>query len=229
MKLAIMQPYFFPYIGYWQLISAVDTFVIYDDVSYIKQGWINRNNIIDDHKFQMLSLQTIGASSFKLIKEVSVGGNSHKILKTLTYAYKKAPNFERIFLLLKDIMLNDEKNLAVFLTYSIKRICEYLDIPTKLMISSGIEKNNELHGQNKIIHISQALQATQYINAIGGQELYQKGMFLEKNIELSFLQSKPINYPQYKRPFMPDLSIIDILMFNDKEEVKLYLAEYELI
>ena len=202
MKLAIMQPYFFPYIGYWQLISAVDIFVIYDDVSYIKQGWVNRNNIIDNNKLQMLSLQTIGASSFKLINEVNVGSNSHKILKTLTYAYKKTPNFERIFLLLKDIMLNDEKNLAVFLTYTIKRICEYLDIPTKLIISSGIEKNNELRGQDKVIQICQSMQATQYINAIGGQELYQKEIFSEQGVELSFLKSKPIKYSQYKEPFI---------------------------
>ena len=100
MKLAVMQPYFFPYIGYWQLISAVDTFVIYDDVNYIKQGWINRNNIIGNDSNQLISLQVIGASSFKLINEIEVGNNSSKIIKTIQQTYKKAPYYENIFPLL---------------------------------------------------------------------------------------------------------------------------------
>jgi len=229
MKLAIMQPYYFPYIGYWQLISAVDIFVIYDDVNYIKQGWINRNNIIGNDSSQLISLQVIGASSFKLINEVHVGNNSHKILKTIEQIYKKSPNFEKFYSTLQNILLNKEKNLAQFLLFSIAKICEYLDIPTKLILSSDIAKNNELRGQDKILDICQSLHATQYINAIGGKGLYQKEAFLQKNIDLSFIKAKPIEYQQFKIPFIPNLSIIDVLMFNDKQQVRQYLTEFELI
>ncbi|MBT4731087.1 hypothetical protein HOB87_03875 [Candidatus Woesearchaeota archaeon] len=151
MKLAIMQPYFFPYIGYWQLISAVDTFVIYDDVNYIKQGWINRNNIIGSNFNQLISLQVIGASSFKLINEIEVGNNSQKILKTIEQTYKKAPYFESVFPLLQVIMQCEEKNLAKFLNFLIKEVCAYIEIKTTISTSSELVKNNKLKGQDKIL------------------------------------------------------------------------------
>lgn len=229
MKLAIMQPYFFPYIGYWQLISSVDTFVIYDDVNYIKQGWINRNNIIGNDSNQLISLQVVGASSFKLINKVTVGNNSQKILKTIEQTYKKAPHFETVFSMVKEILLHEEENLAQFLLFSIEKICGYLDISTKLILSSDIRKNNELRGQDKIIDICQSLQATQYINAIGGQELYQKEVFTQQKIDLQFIKTNTIDYQQFKEPFTANLSIIDVLMFNSKEQIKKYLIEFELI
>jgi len=229
MTLAIMQPYFFPYIGYWQLISAVDTFVIYDDVNYIKQGWINRNNILGSDTNQLISLQVIGASSFKLINEVEVGNNRSKTLKTIELNYKKSPCFESIFPLLQEMLQCEEKNLAKFLSFSIRKICTYLEIKTNVSISSELVKNNKLKGQDKILDICQTVQATQYINAIGGQELYQKEKFFQQNLELSFIKSKQLEYPQFKLPFVANLSIIDVLMFNDKEKVKQHLTRYELV
>jgi len=229
MKLAIMQPYFFPYIGYWQLISAVDTFVIYDDVNFIKQGWINRNNIIGNDSDQLISLQLIGASSFKLINSVMVGNKSPKILKTIEQTYKKSPYFEEVFPLIQEVLQNKEENLAQFLTLSIKKICAYLDIKTNILVSSELQKNNDLKGQSKILNICDVLHAKQYINAIGGQELYQKETFSQQNIELLFIKNKAIDYQQFQSPFRPNLSIIDVLMFNDKEQVKRYLIEFELI
>lgn len=229
MKLAIMQPYFFPYIGYWQLISAVDTFVIYDDVNFIKQGWINRNNIIGNDSAHLISLQLIGASSFKLINEVIVGNNSQKILKTVEQTYKKAPYFEKVYPLIQEILLNEEKNLARFLTFSIIKLCAYLRIKTNIVVSSELIKNNDLKGQDKVLNICEVLQAKQYINASGGQELYQKEVFYQQNIELLFIKNKPTDYQQFQSPFMPNLSIIDVLMFNDKDKVKQYLTEFELI
>ena len=229
MKLAVMQPYFFPYIGYWQLISAVDTFVIYDDVNFIKQGWINRNNIIGNDSDQLISLQLIGASSFKLINSVMVGNKSPKILKTIEQTYKKSPYFEEVFPLIQEVLQNKEENLAQLLILSIKRICAYLDIQTNILLSSELKKNNDLKGQSKILNICELLNAKQYINAIGGQELYQKEAFSQQNIELRFIKNKSIAYQQFQSPFRPNLSIIDVLMFNDKEQVKHYLTEFELI
>ena len=224
-----MQPYFFPYIGYWQLISAVDTFVIYDDVNYIKQGWINRNNIIGSNFNQLISLQVIGASSFKLINEIEVGNNSQKILKTIEQTYKKAPYFESVFPLLQVIMQCEEKNLAKFLNFLIKEVCAYIEIKTTISTSSELVKNNKLKGQDKILDLCKVLKAKQYINVIGGRELYQKEMFSRENIELSFMKSKLLEYSQFREPFSANLSIIDVLMFNNKEKVRQYLTGYELV
>jgi WbqC-like protein len=229
MKLAIMQPYFFPYIGYWQLISAVDTFVIFDDVNFIKQGWINRNTIIGNDSNHLISLQLIGASSFKLINEVIVGNNAQKILKTVEQTYKKAPYFEKVYPLIQEVLLNEEKNLAKFLIFSITKLCVYLEIKTNITVSSELIKNNDLKGQDKILNICEVLKAKQYINAIGGQELYQKKAFHQQSIELLFIKNKPTAYPQFQSPFIPNLSIIDVMMFNDKEQIKQYLTEFELI
>jgi hypothetical protein len=229
MKVAVMQPYFFPYLGYWQLISSVDTFVIFDDVNYFKKGYINRNSILVNNTSYLLTLELLKASQNKKINEIVVGGNAPNILKTISSSYKKAPNFEIVFCFIRQILLNDEDNLAYFLYYLIKRVCDYLDIPTDLKVSSKIEKSRVLKGQERILQICTSLEATHYINAIGGQELYRKEVFLEHKIELSFLKSKSIEYRQYEGPFIPNLSIIDVLMFNDKEQIKKYLHEYDLI
>ena len=158
MTLAIMQPYFFPYIGYWQLINAADTFVIYDDVNFIKKGYINRNSILLSGRPHVFTLKLIGASQNKLINEIEVGDNSRKILKTIEMSYKKSPYFHIVFPIIKDILNNKEKKLAKFLGYSIKRISEYLEIDTRFIYSSDIEKDNALKAQDKILDLSKKLE-----------------------------------------------------------------------
>lgn len=229
MKLAIMQPYFFPYIGYWQLISAVDTFVIYDDVNFIKQGWVNRNSILGKNSKHLISLQLKGASSYKRINEIGIGDNAYKLLKTIELTYKKAPYFEEVFPMIEGVLKNKENNIALFLVFSIQKVCCYLEINTAILVSSKLKKNNELRGQEKVLDICRLLQAKQYINAIGGQVLYQKEKFSQENIGLSFIKSSLIDYEQFREPFIPNLSIIDVLMFNDKKDVQQFLTKFELI
>ena len=229
MILAIMQPYLFAYIGYWKLIKAVDTFVIYDDVNFIKQGYINRNNILSNDKKQLLTLELIGASSNKLINEIEVGRNIKKIKRTIENAYVKAPYFDTAYPIIENILSQQEKNLAKFIGYSLWKISEYLQIDTKFIYSSEIEKNNYLKAQNKVIDICVRLKADRYINAIGGQELYDKENFKDKDIELNFLQEELHEYKQFENDFIPYLSIIDVMMFNSKDEIKMMLDEYELI
>jgi hypothetical protein len=226
MKLAIMQPYFFSYIGYWQLINAVDTFVIYDDVNFIKKGYINRNSILLNGKPHIFTLELIGASQNKLINEIGVGGNSQKILKIIKHSYSKAPYYDTVFPIIKDILDNKEKNLAKFLEYSLKKISEYLEMDTRFIYSSDIRKNNSLKAQEKIMDISKKLNTENYINAIGGQELYDKDSFEKNNIKLNFLDTEILEYQQFKNDFIPYLSIIDILMFNSVNEIKTMLDQY---
>jgi hypothetical protein len=229
MKIAIMQPYLFPYIGYFQLINAVDEFVVFDDVNFIKQGWITRNNILVDKKKFNFILKVQGASSFKKINEITLVKNNEKLLKTIEQEYKKAPYFRVVFPIIQEILLNDENNLSMFLIFSLRKISNYLKIDTVFRVSSEIDKNDELKGQDKVIAICKKLKAKNYINAIGGQELYDKVSFNHHQILLSFIKTELVQYSQFDNDFIPWLSIIDVIMFNSVEETKLMLNKYELI
>lgn len=224
-----MQPYFLPYIGYWQLIDAVDIFVIYDDVNFIKKGYINRNSILVGEKLHKFTLELKEASQNKLINEIKIGNNCNKLLKSFEFNYKKAPYFKSVFPILKDILSQDEKNLANFIAYSLKKISGYLDIDTKFIFSSEINKNNDLKAQSKLINICQSLKTQYYISAINGVKLYNKEKFKENNINLSFLDTKIIEYHQATNKFIPNLSIVDILMNNDKFIIDKMLKSFKLI
>ena len=224
-----MQPYFFPYIGYWQLISAVDTFVIYDDVNFIKQGYINRNNILQNQKAHLFTLELIGASSNKKINEIKIGGNSNKLLRTIKQNYSKAPFYKNVFPMIEDILNNDEKNLSKFLGFSLEKIARHLDIDTEFLYSSDVKNDKTFKAEDRLIEMSKILNATGYINSIGGIELYDKEVFFQNDINLSFLKSGKTLYKQFNHEFVPNLSIIDILMFNDKAQSKKMLTINELI
>ncbi len=231
MKIGIMQPYFFPYIGYWQLINAVDKYVIYDDVNYIKGGWINRNRILINDKPSFINLKMNGSSPNKLIKEIHVSNDNrwkNKLLKSIELSYRKAPFFEMSFPIIEEIINHDEVNLSLYLENLIKRIAEYLEINTEFVLSSNIEKDNSLKGQDKVIEICKSLGAKEYYNAIGGVELYSAENFNSYGIELRFLRTEYIEYKQFKNDFSPYLSIIDVMMFNSKEEIMNILDMYSL-
>ena len=170
MKVAIMQPYFFPYIGYFQLINAVDGFVIYDDVNFIKQSWITRNNILVNNEAFRINLVVEGASSFKRINQIKRKVESEKWLKTIEQSYKKAPLFSTVYPLIEEIALSNEISISKFLMLSLQNFAKYLEIQTTFKLSSEIEKDDNLKGQDKVIAICKVLHATHYINAIGGQK-----------------------------------------------------------
>lgn len=232
MKLGIMQPYFLPYIGYWQLLNAVDRYVIYDDVNFIKGGWINRNRMLINGEASLFNIQMQGASPNKLINEIEVSKNAiwkKKLLKTIQNTYSKAPFYEDVYRVLESIINYDESNLAKYLENSIKQICTYLNIETDIIISSDIIKNNDLKSQDKVIEICKKLDAQEYYNAIGGEELYSKGDFEKENLQLKFLKTKNIKYKQFNDNFIANLSIVDVMMFNTIEEISIKLNEYELL
>ena len=229
MNLAVMQPYLFPYIGYWQLIDAVDIFVIYDDVNFIKQGYINRNNILQKQKSHLFTLELIGASSNKKINDIKIGGNSNKLLRTIKQNYSKAPFYKDVFPALEEILNNEEKELSKFLGFSLVKIAKYLNIDTKFLYSSDIKNDKTFKAQDRLIEMSKILNATGYINSIGGIELYDKEVFSQNDINLSFLKTHEISYKQFNNEFIPNLSIIDILMFNSKDKIKNMLNQFQLI
>jgi len=229
MTLAIMQPYFFPYIGYWQLLQVSDTFVIFDDVNFIKRGYINRNSILIGGKSTRFNLELIGSSQNKLINEIQIKGNNSKLLKTILRAYKKAPYFDVVYPILTEIVEYKENNLAKFLGNSITLISDYLKISSNIIYSSKIKKNNKLRAQNKILDICKRLSADKYINAIGGQELYDRDKFLDTGIQLNFIKTNIIEYKQFYNDFVPYLSIVDIMMFNKIKDIHKMLNSYSLV
>ncbi len=227
-----MQPYFLPYIGYFQLIAVVDQFVVYDNIKYTKKGWINRNRFLQNGKDAMFSLPLKKASDYLDVceRELASDFDRERMLNQIRAAYRCAPHFEQTFPLIEQVVRYLEPNLFLFLHNGITQVCTHLGISTKIIVSSKVDINHQLHAQDKVLAMCEALDATAYVNAIGGRDLYSKKMFQEKGVELQFIQSKPFDYLQFDDSFVPWLSIIDVLMFNSLNVIKAYLkSNYELI
>ena len=230
MKIGIMQPYFMPYIGYWQRIKAVDIHVLYDDVQYIKGGWINRNRIILQNQVHNINVPLIGASPNKRINEVLVDNRGllqNKLLKTLEQAYRKAEFFNEAMSVLEPIITSEECNLAKYLANEIREICRYLGIKTKLLCSSELNKDNSLKGQAKVIEICRLLQGKEYINASSGEHLYSREDFKNSGLCLKFIKDQStVHYPQSVKSFIPSMSIIDVMMNCSTEKITELLDDY---
>jgi len=232
MKLAIMQPYFFPYIGYFQLIASVDQFIVYDNIKYTKKGWINRNRLLLNGKDAVFSLPLKSDSDTLDIcsREIAQDFNRDKLLNQFKGAYRKAPYFDETYTLLEKIIQNQDRNLFNYLYDSISVICDYLSLKTQIIKSSEINIDHELKNQQRVIAICEAVGASTYVNAIGGADLYAKEIFFDRGIELKFIKSLPFEYPQLGNVFVPWLSIIDVMMFNPLDVIQNDLtSNYELI
>jgi hypothetical protein len=236
MKLAIMQPYLFPYIGYFQLINVVDKFVIYDDVNFIKQGWINRNNILVQGKSLMFTVPLVNQSSFAKIKEIEVNSKLYdswkkKFLRTIEQSYKKAPYFKEVFNIISNVVdvQGNENLISEVATKSLVATSNYLGLKTEFVFTSEVYGNQILSGPERVIDICKKENGTQYINPIGGQELYSQEVFEQSGLDLKFIKSLPLSYDQFSGDFVPWLSMIDVLMFNSIDEIKLLLEKFELI
>jgi hypothetical protein len=232
MKLGIMQPYFLPYVGYFQLISACDVFVVYDNIKYTKSGWINRNRILRNGEPAPFSLPLKKASDFLDIRdrELSADFDRGKLLRQIHGAYARAPQFADAFPLVEQIVGYDRQNLFDYIRNSIACVCTHLNIPTEIRVSSEIDTDHSLKNQDRIIGLCYALAASTYINAIGGVDLYSREEFDAQSLELKFIRPKPFEYPQWSNGFVSSLSIVDVLMFNPLQVVQRCVAEnYELI
>ena len=229
MKLGIMQPYFMPYIGYWQLMAAVDMYVVYDDVNYIKGGWVARNNILLNGQKHMFTITLNGASHNKLFNEITIKDDFKKFSRLIESAYRKAPYYAEVTALLDKIYNYEDKSLGAFMLNSFQVVLDYLEINTKLVLSSTIAKDNSLRGKDKVKHICHLLGADTYYNAIGGQELYDKEDFMADEINLHFVQTNLMPYAQFANEFAPGLSIIDVLMHNGKEGTRTMMSQYFLV
>jgi WbqC-like protein family len=231
-KVGIMQPYFFPYVGYFQLIAAVDVFVVYDNIKYVKSGWINRNRMLRNGEAVTFSLPLKGASDDLDVcdREIAADFRPHKLLNQIKGGYGQAPEFGRVFPLIERIVRFEDRNLFRFLHHSIRALCQFLGIGTEIRVSSGFGIDHSLRKQHKVLALCRALGAVCYLNAIGGMELYAPEEFRRAGVELKFVRSRPFEYRQLGAAFVPSLSIIDMLMFNPAEAVRdCVFGNYELI
>lgn len=221
MKVAIMQPYVLPYIGYFQLIKLVDHFVFYDDVNFIKKGWINRNRILINNQPSYFTIPCCKISQNSLIGNIKIEERNFrsKLLKTISMAYKKAPYFNEAFTVLEDIMQANTSAISDFAVNSVTKICNFLEIKKNFHLSSSLVYQRDGNAEDKIISICRLLKTTEYINMINGRDLYSEDRFSKENIKLSFLQGKITPYKQFNNEFIPALSIIDVMMFNDKKTI----------
>lgn len=227
LKLAIMQPYILPYLGYFQLMAAVDRFVIYDDVAFIKGGWINRNRILLDGRDHLFALPLRRASQNRLINQISLVAETdwpEKLLKTLRHAYRRAPYFGEFFPLAAEIVRSAERNLANYLRQSLFAIKNYLAIQTTIIPTSAVYENRHLKGEARILDICRQEGATTYLNPSGGEELYNPDTFHSTGVALHFLEATSPAYQQFGQPFVPRLSIVDALMFNPPAKVRSWLS-----
>ena len=234
MKLAIMQPYIFPYIGYYQLVGSVDKFIFYDDVNFIKRGWINRTNIISKEGKQLLTINLIKSSQNKLINEIELLGTNDKVLKTIQFTYVKAPFYNEIMPLVESVIMAPKKLISDYAANSIKSVIDYLEVGTEFCFSS--EDHSTTSGYEKarrLMDICRKENADVYYNSIGGMAIYTKEEFEQNGVDLYFLKAHDnIEYDQshiHKDDYIPSLSIIDVLMFNGKEKTKELLTHYDLI
>jgi hypothetical protein len=231
MKVGIMQPYFLPYIGYFALINAVDKFVFLDDVQYIRRGWVHRNRIKIADAWHYITLPIKKAPLSACINEVYIADDEERIndLKTaIELSYKRCPYYTEIKDRLFDLIIPGENVAKLNITLT-TNICDYLKIDTQMVLSSDLKKDASLKGSQRILDICKVLNGDHYINPIGGTELYSKQEFAESGIKLNFLQMNEISYFQGKHDFIPNLSIIDVLMWSSPEAVKDILGNYRLV
>jgi hypothetical protein len=236
MRVAVMQPYLFPYIGYFQLIHATDKFVFLDDVNYIMRGWINRNQVLSTQGTSVyFTVPLANASLNKKIDETEVQRSEYekwlgKFFKSLEHVYKRAPFYNDIIPLLNQVFDEKTNSISELAKKSIIEVLAYLDLERRIIPSSSGYGNHLLKGADRILDICTKEGCTEYINLPGGRELYSDEEFKTRNVLLRFIEpdSPKIFYKQHKFSFVPNLSILDVLMFNEKEECRRLISQYTL-
>ena len=221
MKLAIMQPYFLPYLGYFQLMASVNKFVVYDDVNFIKRGWVNRNNLLVNGQANLVTIPLSNGKRDVLIRDVIVSSADSswraKIIKTIQLSYSKAPMFEEVFPRIEEILMSSETSISRLNVQALKWVCRYLSIPVEIVESSEVYSNRGLERSVRLADICVQEGADHYINASGGRQLYDQTMFDPFGIKLCFLEPEVMPYEQGNSDFVPGLSILDVLMYNSPE------------
>jgi len=233
MKLAIMQPYFFPYIGYFDLLCNVDLFIVYDTVQYIRRGWIHRNRVLQHNKigWQYIIMPTNKAAQKTPINEIQVLQNNnwkYRILGQLEHYEKHAPYAMETIEFAKKCLEVNEVSISRLNVNILHQCADLLNIgfEYKLCSELNIELDSVGNAEEKILYLCEFLGASEYVNLIGGVDLYHEDSFKDRNIKLTFRNTPTWIYETTPYEFEPNLSIIDVLMWNRPDKIKEYLNKY---
>lgn len=227
-KLAVMQPYCFPYLGYFQLACAADEFVFLDDVNFIKGGYINRNNILADGQAHRFALPVHDISSFRSIRDHRYLDTPRKFMDLLRHAYRRAPFFDEVQALVSRVLASPDRSVATINSLSVMATLDYVGVQRRFVASSDIDPDPRVGGEQRVIRLCEHRQASIYVNAAGGRELYDPAHFETKGIVLGFIQPRFPQYRQSVSAFVPGLSIIDVLMWNAPGQVADMLKDYSI-
>lgn len=222
--IAMMQPYLFPYLGYFQLIKAADVFVLGDDLQFIRAGWVNRNRILCNGQARLITFP-LKKDHFELpiMQRQLIEGfadEAARIVNLIRQNYRKAPYFAQVMPLLESLIRFPQLNLALYAEHALRELCAYLQINTPILRGSDLALESCTDKQDRVIRIAQELSATTVLNSIGGLELYDRDHFARNGLLLRFFKMDAIEYPQFAHAFVPNLSIIDVLMFNSVERIQ---------
>jgi hypothetical protein len=221
MKLAIMQPYFFPYLGYYSLIKKSDQFILFDTVQFIRRGWIERNRILKPVEgWQYVAVPLIKKELSTIICEMEIRNNEDwrgKLILQLAHYKKKAPFYRETLSVIQDAINMDTNSIVKLNENILKKTCEYFNIPLNISIFSemNIEIEEVTHPGEWALNITKALNGKDYINPTGGVEIFKREQFTNADIKLNFLGNNLSSYNQHRSVFERGLSIIDVMMFND--------------
>jgi hypothetical protein len=233
-KVAVMPPYFFPYIGYFQLLNAVDTYVIYDDIEFTKGKYFNRNTLLFNGNREIFTVNLDKASDFALIGERHISEEYRKktcakILAKIQLNYRKAPYFNEVYPMIEVAFKFPGNRLFDFGVNSMRTMMDYLDISTKLIVSSTLPIASELKNKDKLFAILKQQACTDYWNPEGGVSLYNQKEFSERGMTLNFLMAHQTPYSQiHSAQFQPYLSVIDVMMHCKRDEIKQMLLNYSI-
>ncbi len=230
--IAMMQPYLFPYLGYFQLIATADVFVLGDDLQYIRSGWVNRNRILANGEPKLITFP-LKKDRFELpINQRQLcdtfSNEAERLIRQITQSYQKAPYFAQVMPLIERLIRFPQQNIALYAEHAIREMCAYLHITTPIMRGSDLNVGTPTDKQDRVIRIAQTFAATTFINPEGGSVLYDRALFAQHGLTVHFFRMDPVVYRQFKQPFVANLSIIDVLMFNCVEQIQQMLSCYTL-
>lgn len=234
MKIGIMQPYFFPYLGYFSLIKHTEKWIFFDTVQHIKKGWINRNRVLKPKEgWQYIVVPVDRSTKGALIKDVLIDESKfwdEKILAQLEHYKKSAPYYRDVIDFLEDCFSYKINKLSSLNIHLLENTCNYLKIDMDYEIYSEMNLEIEdISGPGDwALRISQAVGADTYINPPGGVDIFDKNKYKGNGIDLQFLKVNLCKYSQKRSSFEEALSIIDVMMFNSIEEINKMLDNYEI-
>lgn len=230
MNLALMQPYFFPYVGYFDLICNCNRFVVFDEAQYIKQGWINRNRVLHPGEgWQYVTVPVQKHRSSTRIGQVSIVPDDSwksKLKARLTHLKSHAPHYAETMDLLDDCLDSDERSISKFNVAIIEKICRFLGIEFNCSYISelGLDLGSGLGPGDWALQLARRLKARNYVNLPGGEDLFDAAAFQKSDIGLCIRKIEPFVYSTGKYVFQENLSIIDVLMWNSVTEIRRYLS-----